>query len=290
MLLSLLLHAITFIILGLGINWLQLLQPALAHPLPEKDPIVFTFAESPESARIEKPNPDAKYASDKNARAQNPEAPKDLPVDQAYANGVFAEADMSPQRKSSAAASSPAAPQHPSPNTAQSSAESQEASTELAENGAFRPQNAYSNSSFRREFLTGQNNLPPAPETSPGRDQRGSRAPDLGSFSLNTYNWDFAPYLIWLKKRIESNIYPPPAFTYMGLISGQTRLRFRIRRDGTLEGPELLDYNGHASLMQTSMRAVEVSVPFKKLPEDFPEEFLEITAQFEYTILRPDRP
>lgn len=288
MALSLLLHVLAFIILGLSLDFLELLRPAIAQPLPDNQPIVFTFAETPASARIEKPNPEARYASDKNAQAQNPEAPEDLPLGEPYANGAFADADLPPQQQSSSG-SQPAREEQAEAGSAERSLDqSHEEATESWQ--AITPSNrtSSSGSSFRREFLTG--GVPASQESSPGRDSRDSRAPEFGNFSLNTYNWDFAPYLLWLKRRIQSNIYPPPAFTHMGLISGQTRLRFRISRDGTLYGPELLEYNGHVSLMQTSMRAVEVSVPFKKLPDDFPEEYLEVTAQFEYSVLRGDRP
>jgi outer membrane biosynthesis protein TonB len=121
------------------------------------------------------------------------------------------------------------------------------------------------------------------------RDQRQTRAPQLGSFSLDTYEWNFAPYMLWLKQRVQGNIYPPPAFTHMGLISGQTLLRFKIHRDGSLRDLELLNYRGHKSLMETSMRAIELSVPLQKLPPDFPKDYLEVTAQFDYTILNSSR-
>ena len=45
---------------------------------------------------------------------------------------------------------------------------------------------------------------------------------------------------------------------------------------------EVLEYIGHKTLMETSVRAIEVSAPFKPLPVDFPEDYLEITAQFYY--------
>ena len=92
--------------------------------------------------------------------------------------------------------------------------------------------------------------------------------------------------MIWLKRRIKSNIYPPPAFTHMGLISGQTKLQFRIETDGRMKILELLDYKGHRSLMETSLRAVELSAPFRQLPLNFPEPYLEITAEFEYIIIK----
>jgi outer membrane biosynthesis protein TonB len=72
----------------------------------------------------------------------------------------------------------------------------------------------------------------------------------------------------------------------MGIISGRTVLRFRIKRDGNLSHLQLLGYEGHKSLMETSMRAVQVSAPFRPLPKDFPEEYLEITYTFEYLLSR----
>ena len=92
--LSLLLHVLAFVILGLGVDLLQLLRPLPVQAAADdekENPITFTFAETPESARIEK-KPDSKYLSDKNAQMQNPDAPQDLPVGEAYSNGLLAQA------------------------------------------------------------------------------------------------------------------------------------------------------------------------------------------------------
>jgi TonB family protein len=113
--------------------------------------------------------------------------------------------------------------------------------------------------------------------------QTVSSAANQGGISFNTYDWDFAPYLIRLKKRIERNIYPPPAFTHLG-IGGSNIIRFRISRDGTVTGPEVLGSEGEKALIETSKRAVEVSAPFWPLPEDFPRDYLEVTAKFFYVV------
>ena len=113
-----------------------------------------------------------------------------------------------------------------------------------------------------------------------------SKVNEVGGFAFNTYDWDFAPYMLELKRRIQSNIFPPIAFSQLGLIDGETLLRFRIYPDGRLENLELLNYKGHKSLMDTSMDAVGISAPFPELPEDFPEPFLEVTGKFIYFIRR----
>jgi hypothetical protein len=63
-----------------------------------------------------------------------------------------------------------------------------------------------------------------------------------------------------------------------------TRVKFRIWRDGRLEGPELIDYEGSDLLRDTSLEAVKLSADFKPLPPDFPDEYLDITGTFEYLI------
>ncbi len=269
---SLLFHVFAYLFTSMGITFLRLLQllPAAVASTTEehpKPPMVFEVVETPNSARREKAPDETKYASDKNAAAQNPEAPQDLQLGSAYSKGELADADATTK------ALTPSSQDEPHVETRKQTSE---------------PAASYNftGPAFHREFLMGQ----PAPTSRASsahtvlRDNRSSRAPLLGSFSLDTYEWNFAPYMLWLKKRVQNNIYPPPAFTHMGLISGQTFLRFKIYRDGSLRDLELLEFRGHKTLMQTSMRAIELSVPLQKLPPDFPKDYLEVTAQFDYTL------
>ena len=53
-----------------------------------------------------------------------------------------------------------------------------------------------------------------------------------------------------------------------------------------MERFEVLDSRGSELLLKTSTQAVELSAPFKALPEDFPEPFLEITGLFAYILLK----
>ena len=85
-----------------------------------------------------------------------------------------------------------------------------------------------------------------------------------------------------MKKKLKSNIYPPAIFTYMGGISGETTVTFRVWPDGKMTDLIVLGFNGHRTLMETSVTAVEKSSPFRPLPGDFPEEYLELTWTFFY--------
>jgi hypothetical protein len=124
-----------------------------------------------------------------------------------------------------------------------------------------------------------------APKEAVPYENTSTSALEQGGLQLSTYAWDFAPYMAYLKRQIDHHIFPPRAFD-LGLIDGTTQLTFRIYRDGRLEGPELLGFKGSAMLKDTSLKAVELSAPFKGLPKDFPDDYLEITGNFQFIVLR----
>ena len=70
----------------------------------------------------------------------------------------------------------------------------------------------------------------------------------------------------------------------LGMVSGINILHFTVQRDGTVHDLTILGSDAHACLDRTSVRAIELSLPFMPLPDDFPEDVLEVTAQFSYTI------
>ena len=117
----------------------------------------------------------------------------------------------------------------------------------------------------------------------PASKEKNSNAPDRGAISFNTYDWNYAPYLLKLKHRIQKYIYPPAIFTQLGL-GGQNIISFRIYPNGILEQVRVLDYSGEQSLVVTSKNAVTYAAPFPPLPDDFPEKYLEVTARFDYNI------
>ena len=49
---------------------------------------------------------------------------------------------------------------------------------------------------------------------------------------------------------------------------------------------KVLKFEGHESLVETSVQAVENSSKFNPLPADFPENYLEVTGQFGYQLLK----
>jgi TonB family protein len=89
-----------------------------------------------------------------------------------------------------------------------------------------------------------------------------------------------------MKKKLRENTFPPIAFSRFGMISGETVLTFKVWPDGRATDIEVIGYEGHKTLMETSVDAVKDSSPFPPLPDDFPEEYLELRWTFIYFVYR----
>jgi TonB family protein len=70
------------------------------------------------------------------------------------------------------------------------------------------------------------------------------------------------------------------------LVSGITRVKFVVNRDGSLASYTVLSHQGHKILEETTVEAVEAVFPFKPLPKDFPDPKLVIIGNFIYPDLR----
>jgi outer membrane biosynthesis protein TonB len=111
-------------------------------------------------------------------------------------------------------------------------------------------------------------------------------ADDVGDISLSTYAWQWAPYINYFKKRLSQVWYAPAAYNRLGLIHGYTIIRFTMNRDGVLLDYKVLKQEGHASLQNSSVKAVNAAFPLKKLPAHFPEETLTLILRMIYPNLR----
>lgn len=109
-------------------------------------------------------------------------------------------------------------------------------------------------------------------------------AKELGGMSLSTYAWDFAPYMLKLKRKINRNIHPPKAFLDLGIIDGRYVIQFVITQKGELKSLRVMDSQGSKSLELTSINAIQYSKPFDPLPEHFPDDLLVITGTFTYFV------
>lgn len=287
---SILLHILILLLWDYGIK-----LGILGLKLPEgnnlnNQPLVFDLQseekprqviETPEHARVDQQENKARFLSDKNAQAMNPENAPDLEIGEPFSRGVMESHESpiprgtSPERQ---------AADTPRPQREQQPEQKNDA-TKLSD--YLDPNKQFPFSEPTPESEAGSDK-PGLPQGYPGvlHENLNSQTLEKGGLSFNTYDWNFAPYMLALKRKIQQNIFPPMAFTHLGMIDGETLLRFRIYPDGKLVGLQILDYQGHKTLMETSYYAVQVSAPFDKLPPDFPEPYLEVTGKFIYFVPR----
>ena len=284
-LLSLLLHALFLALWNAAVEF----SPAQLMPLPaipKSAPLVFdlqrpdrpqeviaTPADAPTTTTPRK----ADFLSDKNALARNQQpAPADVPLSASpFSRGDLESHDLLPQ---------PPQPEKEASGKPEAKPAETEKEQEAPANDL--PENENAPIAGQRQPETGARTRNPFQLDLPGvpHNHIDSKAAESGGLSFNTYNWDFAPYMLALKERIGRNIFPPLAFSKLGMIDGDTLLRFKIYPDGRLADLELLTYTGHKTLMETSRFAVTASAPFPNLPANFPESYLEVTAKFSYFI------
>jgi outer membrane biosynthesis protein TonB len=268
-------------------------ETALAE---EAAPLVFELVETPADAIRQRPD-DARLVSDKNALARDEYRGDDKKPGDAYSEGqtpyrIFA-GDAEPAGADGAAESrqpevAPSGVADPAVPTEAPTTGDPLTSGEPSEPAAAAEP---SNLAASEDYLKAQVIRSPLSKQRPYSDdldfnQRLKRAENLGNISLSTYEWDYAYYIMEMKRKLKSNIFPPAAFTQLGIISGEAVLRFRVQPNGTATDVTLVGYTGDRSLMETSLDAVRLSSPFRPLPPDFPDEYLELTWTFIYSVYR----
>ncbi|MCZ6633519.1 MAG: hypothetical protein O7G87_08945 [bacterium] len=256
-----------------------LLKPKV-FPVTEitEKPLAFEFVDVPEQNPVEIA-PETPLVSDQNARARD-ENMEDLPEGYlAYSEGmVRAREDFQLREKQEESQG-----QHSGETVSNRLLEAIQQAMGAIDFSSTLQEQQNATEQEREEAVYGK---PAIPKTALPMDHRSSSALDRGGLQLSTYAWNFAPYLAYLKRHIENHIFPPAAFSPLGIIDGETVVRFKIYRDGTLKDLEMLGFEGSPRLRDTSVRAIELSADFKALPRDFPEPFLEVTGTFEYLIFR----
>jgi outer membrane biosynthesis protein TonB len=248
----------------------------------QPSPLSFEFVESDAQSAAEPP-PDTRFRSDRNARSADQSTADLSKGPSAYSEGIVDfQSDFLTQRQSE---SDVAGQQRTDPSEQTEQGEESEAEQiyKGLESMAWLKRKGVTTQAQRERSVFG---APANTRQSVAGTNTSSRALDQGGMQLSTYDWNFAPYLKYLKQTIQSNIYPPAAFSRLGIIDGESKIRFRIYPDGRLERLEILDSEGSELLLKTSTQAVELSAPFKPLPSDFPEPFLEITGIFAYVLMR----
>jgi outer membrane biosynthesis protein TonB len=72
----------------------------------------------------------------------------------------------------------------------------------------------------------------------------------------------------------------------LGVISGMTKIRIVVEKNGRLSAMEVLDTVGHESLHEASQAALKAFAPYAALPPNFPEPNLVIILSLHYPAWR----
>ncbi len=102
-----------------------------------------------------------------------------------------------------------------------------------------------------------------------------------GDFSLNTIEWDYAPWMNRFENELHRHWIAPYAYR-IGVISGITVIKLVVEKDGTVTVMEVIESEGHESLHDASVAALQAFAPYHPLPSSFPEENLVITLGLHY--------
>ena len=108
-----------------------------------------------------------------------------------------------------------------------------------------------------------------------------------GDVSLNTTEWDFAPWLQRFGRRLMQTWYAPTAY-YMGILKegGWAVVEVEIAPSGQLLRLDLLEEQGHPSLIRQATGALRAMAPLERLPADFPEKTLVLRIRMVYPKIR----
>jgi hypothetical protein len=135
-------------------------------------------------------------------------------------------------------------------------------------------------------------NLSTAPGNSDIRqgemDHPEGNAALTGDVSLNTTAWEYAPWLQRFGRRLMAAWIAPPAY-YLGVLKegGWTVVEMEIARSGQVLHMEVLEEQGHPSLILAATSALHSISPMEPLPADFPEKTLILRVRMVYPKIRP---
>jgi len=109
-----------------------------------------------------------------------------------------------------------------------------------------------------------------------------------GDISLNTVAWDYAPWLMEYKRRLLERWIAPPAY-YLGLIKdgAYAVVEVEISPTGRVLRCQLLDQQGHPTLISAAFNAVRSLAPIAPLPANFPEPTLVLRIRMIYPKIVP---
>lgn len=104
----------------------------------------------------------------------------------------------------------------------------------------------------------------------------------FGDISLNTLNWEFAPWIQRFVRDYHRNWFPPYAYGALGLISGYQIVDLEVAPDGRLLRLDVVEEDGHEALTESTLTTFRAFAPYHPLPGHFPEPTLKLRIKVVY--------
>lgn len=122
----------------------------------------------------------------------------------------------------------------------------------------------------------------------PAMDNPGGNAALGGDVSLSTTEWEWSPWIQRFGRRLMSAWTAPPAY-YLGVLKegGWTVVELEIARSGEVLRMDVLEEQGHPSLIRAATSALRSISPMEALPADFPEKTLILRVRMVYPRVHP---
>jgi hypothetical protein len=108
----------------------------------------------------------------------------------------------------------------------------------------------------------------------------------FGDISLNTLNWEFAPWIQRFIRDYHRNWFPPYAYGALGLISGYQLVDLEVAPDGRLLALDVVEEEGHEALTESTLTTFRAFAPYHPLPNHFPEPTLKLRVKVIYPRMR----
>jgi TonB family protein len=106
-------------------------------------------------------------------------------------------------------------------------------------------------------------------ETAPAQPaETTSKKQESVAVASTTSEFQFPPYLLIVRDKVERNWSPPP-----GVKGARVKVMFRVLRMGRVGEAKLVESSGNFYFDQAAMRAILASSPFPPLPEGFFKEY-----------------
>lgn len=102
-----------------------------------------------------------------------------------------------------------------------------------------------------------------------------------GGASIQTIDYDLAPWAVEVVERIQKNWLISPALRMSG--KGMVKILVIVERNGELQSVEIVNSSAVPLFDRAALKAIDVSSPFPELPADFLANNLEAYFVFEYS-------